>query len=154
MYHDLMVFFAAAVRTSTPLLLAAIGLIYGQRAGVRNIGGEGMMLMGALMGVAGSYYTGSAWAGVFFAGVAGFLISLIFAFMVVTARAYAPVIGTAINLLGLGLSTTLARFIFGMNVTMPRVAAFSAHRIPVLCEIPILGPIVFRQNPLVYLRKR
>ncbi|MEL7608108.1 MAG: ABC transporter permease [Bacillota bacterium] len=150
MYQEVITFFAAAVRTSTPLLIAALGLIYGQRAGVRNIGAEGMMLIGALVGVAGSYYTGNPWIGALLASLAGALTASIFAFLVVTARAYPPVCGTAINLFGLGLSTVLARVIFGMNTTMPEIPSFSRLSVPVLSGIPFLGPVLFQQNPLVY----
>lgn len=151
MYQEIVTFFTAAVRTSTPLLIAALGLLYGQRAGIRNIGAEGMMLIGAIVGVAGSYYTGNPWIGALLAAIAGALTSSIFAFLVVTARAYPPVCGTAINLFGLGISTTLARVIFGMNTKMPEIPSFSPLAVPVLSEIPFLGPVIFRQNPLVYL---
>ncbi len=150
MYNEAIIFFAAAVRTSTPLLIAALGLLYGSRAGIRNIGAEGMMLIGAIVGVAGSYYTGNPWVGALLASLSGALTSLIFAFLVVTAGAYPPVCGTAINLFGLGVSTVLARVIFGMNTTMPIIASFSKINVPLLSKLPVLGPILFQQNPLVY----
>lgn len=143
-------FLSADLRTATPILLAALGLVYGERAGIVNIGAEGMMLVGALAGVAGSYFLGNAWygalAGMFFGG----LIALIFAYLTITVKADQVVVGAAINILGLGLTTSFARVIFGVNTAPPKIDSFTPVAVPVLSKIPVLGPVLFQQSALVY----
>lgn len=144
-------FIAADFRTATPLILAGMGLVFSSRAGIVNIGVEGMMLVGALAGVAGSWWFGSAWYGALFAMVMAGIISLIFAYLSVTVKADQIVIGAAINILGLGLTTTFARTLFGLNTAPPEVASFEIISVPVLSNIPIIGPAFFQQNALVYI---
>lgn len=144
-------FLTVTVRCATPILFAAIGLVLMARGGIVNIGAEGMMLAGSLAAVAGSYYLGSAWAGVLVAAVISGLLGVLFAYFTVTLRANQMVTGTAINILGLGLTSTLDRAIFGINTTPPKIAAFKTYAIPVLSRIPVLGPAVFAQTPPVYL---
>ncbi len=144
-------FIAADFRTATPLILAGMGLVFSSRAGIVNIGVEGMMLVGALAGVAGSWWFGSAWYGALFAMAMASIISLIFAYLSVTVKADQIVIGAAINILGLGLTTTFARTLFGLNTAPPAIDSFSIIAIPVLSQIPFIGQAFFRQNALVYL---
>ena len=143
-------FVRADLRSATPILLAAIGLVYMERSGVVNIGVEGMMLVGTLAAVVGSYYFGSAWIGALIAMLASGLMGLLFAFLVVTVRANQVVVGMAINILGLGLTTSLARIIFGVNSAPPQISTFKPVIIPVFSEIPIIGPAIFNQMALVY----
>lgn len=144
-------FLAVDLRTATPILLAATGLVFMERSGVVNIGAEGMMLIGSLAGVVGSYYFGSAWIGLLVAALSGGIIGLIFAYLVVTVRANQVVTGTAVNILGLGLTTSFARVIFGVNTAPPQIDAFKAYAVPLLSRIPVLGPAVFHQMPPVYI---
>lgn len=144
-------FLATDIRTATPILLAAIGLIFMGRSGIVNIGAEGKMLIGALAGVAGSYYLNSAWLGMLVAMLCGGLVGLLFAYLVVTLKASQVVIGAAINILGLGLTTTFARVIFGVNLAPPQIDTFKPMIIPVLSNIPILGHAIFKQMPVVYI---
>ncbi|MEW6621521.1 MAG: ABC transporter permease [Bacillota bacterium] len=144
-------FLGTDLRTATPILLAAIGLIFMARSGIVNIGAEGMMLIGALAGAAGSYYLGSAWLGLLTAMLFGGLIGLLFAYLVVTIKASQVVIGAAINILGLGLTTAFARIIFGINTAPPEISSFQIVPIPFLSQIPIIGPALFNQYILVYL---
>lgn len=144
-------FIATDLRTATPLILGGIGLVFSSRAGIVNIGVEGMMLVGALAGVLGSWWFGSAWYGALFAMCMSALIALLFAYLSVTVKADQIVIGAAINILGLGLTTTFARALFGLNVAPPRVDNFAALQIPVLSNIPYLGRAFFQQSALVYL---
>jgi ABC-type uncharacterized transport system permease subunit len=149
--RELTNFLAADVRTAVPLLLAATGLIFSERAGIVNIGAEGMMLIGALAGVVGSYWLGSAWLGVLVAGLTGAVLGLTFGFLVVTARADQVVIGAAFNILGLGLTTSLARVIFGVNISPPPIDHFEPVALPLLSRIPVLGEVLFHQTGLTYL---
>jgi simple sugar transport system permease protein len=144
-------FLAADIRTATPILLAALGLVYGERSGVVNIGAEGMMLTGALAGVAGSYYLGSAWYGALAGMLCGALISLIFAYLTITVKADQVVVGAAINILGLGITTSFARVMFGVNTAPPKIDSFTPVAVPVLSKIPVIGPVFFQQNALVYI---
>lgn len=143
-------FLAADVRTAIAVLIAALGFIYSERAGVVNIGAEGIMLTGSLAGVVGSFYFGNVWYGVLLAMLTGALIALVFAFLTITGRTDQVVVGAAINIFGLGLTTTLARVIFGVNTAPPKIDAFTNISIPILSKIPIFGNAVFNQNALAY----
>lgn len=144
-------FLGADIRTAVPLLIAATGLIFSERAGIVNIGVEGMMLIGSLAGVVGSYFLGSAWLGVLVAILSGIICGLFFAYLVVSAQADQVVIGAAFNILGLGVTTSFARVIFGVNTAPPSIDSFHPVSLPVLSKIPVLGPILFNQTELVYL---
>ena len=149
--EQIIAFLSADIRTAAPLLIAALGLLFNSRAGIVNIGGEGVMLVGAFSGVAFSYLSGSAWLGLLMAGITGMLVGLLFAFMVITAHSDQTVVGTAINILGLALTTALTRILFGVNTAQPQIDAFSNVAIPVVSKIPVIGEVFFNQNVFVYL---
>jgi general nucleoside transport system permease protein len=135
-------------RLATPLIFAATGEAICERAGVLNIGIEGMMLIGAFFGFAATYATGDLALG-FGSGMAsGLLAAVVFAVFAVTIKANQIVVGVAINLLGLGLTSFLFRTYFvstGRGVDIAR-----SLDIPFLSDIPYLGAALFRQNFLVY----
>jgi simple sugar transport system permease protein len=139
--------FAAAIASGTAILFACLGEILAERAGVLNLGVEGMMLMGALGGFAMTWWTGSPWLGVIAAMVAGGLMSLIHALLTITLQANQVVSGLALTLFGGGLSAFLGQPLVGQAAP----AAFVRVPIPVLVDIPVLGPILFRQDMLTYL---
>jgi general nucleoside transport system permease protein len=143
-------FVVAMIRFSTPLLGASLGEIISERAGVVNIGLEGMMLCGALAAVLGSYFTGSPWVGLAAAIFAGTLVALVQAFFSVSLAVDQVVVGMALNIGSLGLTTYANRQVFGI-IDKPLVAAFNPISIPVLSDIPVIGPILFQQSALVYL---
>jgi len=151
MLEQLTNFLAADVRTAIPVLIAALGFIFSERAGVVNIGAEGIMLTGALAGVVGSFYLGNAWYGVLLAMVMGALIATVFAFLTITGRADQVVVGAAVNIFGLGFTTTLARIVFGVNTAPPKIDAFTSIPIPFLSKIPIIGNVIFNQNAIAYI---
>jgi|YNPNPStandDraft_1061719.scaffolds.fasta_scaffold22285_1 ABC-type uncharacterized transport system permease subunit len=142
---------SAGVRLAAPLLMAALGEIITERSGLLNIGIEGMLLLGALFAVFGSDVSGSPWIGALSAMLTGAIIGLIFAFITVTLAGDQVVTGTAINILALGLSTYLFRLAYGLEGFSHEVASFQPLALPVLSQIPFLGPILFRQTLLVYL---
>ncbi len=144
-------FLAADIRTAVPILLAALGYIFSERAGMVNIGAEGTMLIGALAGVVGSYLTSSVWLGALVSMFFGALISLLFAYLTITVKAEQIVVGAAINIMGLGLTTFVARIIFGVNTPPPKIESFASVLVPGLAKIPLIGPVLFQQSALVYI---
>ena len=142
---------AATIRIATPVLLAALGEMVAERTGVYNMGLEGTMLMGAFIGYFGAYQTGSLWLGVACAMLTGGLISLLFAFIVITMKVEQIVTGLAFNLLGAGLSIFWLRSAFAGQDVTPTIPFFDTLPIPFLSDIPVLGPIFFDQKLLTYL---
>ncbi len=142
---------AASVRLATPILFAALGEIFTERAGILNLGLEGIMLMGALSGFLGAFWTGSLWVGVLAAILTGLLFGLLMGFMSITVKANQVVAGLGITILGSGLSTLLFRLAFGLRTTPPTLDIFPVVPIPLLSDLPVLGPVLFQHNVLVYL---
>ena len=142
---------AATVRLSTPILFASLGEVLAERAGVLNIGLEGMMLMGALGGFLGSRATGNPWVGVLAGMVAGATLAWAFAYLTVTLAVDQVVCGITVNLLALGLTSFAFRVIYGVRSLIPSATPLTEWPVPGLAAVPALGPILFRQNPLVYL---
>ncbi|MEO8437477.1 MAG: ABC transporter permease [Chloroflexota bacterium] len=144
---DLTNVLAAGVATGTVLLFAAIGEIFAERAGVLNLGVEGMMLIGAVAGFTIGVSTGNPWLGVAVGMLAGGLLSLVHAVMTISLRADQVVSGLALTFLGTGLARVL-----GEGVSSARnVALIPQLTIPVLSDIPLIGPIFFtEQRALVY----
>lgn len=144
-------FFEAMMRLAIPILLAAIGGMFNERAGVLNIGLEGMMLAGAFVGFTVAYLSGSIWLGALCGAGAGAALGGGLSFYAVVLGANQVVVGIALNLLMVGTTSFAYRAVFGMGTAAPRIDSFQVIRVPILSDIPILGPLVFRQTPLVYL---
>ncbi len=142
---------ASAIRYATPLVFAALGGLFSERSGVVNIGLEGLMLISAFTGVVGAYFSGNVLVGLLFALAGGLVFALIHALMSVTFEADQIISGTAINLLALGGTAFLMVLIFGSGGTSPRIAGFDELPIPLLSQIPVVGPALFNHSPLVYL---
>ena len=142
---------ASTIRNSTPLIFAALGGMFSERSGVVNIGLEGLMLISAFAGVVGASLSGSALVGLGFALAAGLIFALIHALMSITFEADQIISGTAINLLALGGTGFLMVQIFGSGGTSPRVPGFEEVAIPLISDIPLIGPALFNQSLLVYL---
>jgi ABC-type uncharacterized transport system permease subunit len=142
---------ASTIRNATPLIFAALGGMFSERSGVVNIGLEGLMLISAFAGVVGAFLSGSALVGLGFGLAAGLLFALIHALMCITFEADQIISGTAINLLALGGTGFLMVLIFGSGGTSPRVSGFKEVAIPLLSDIPLIGPALFNQSLLIYL---
>jgi len=140
-------------RFITPILLAALGGLICERAGVFNIALEGLMLTGAFFAVAGSYHAQNAFAGVLAAMVAGALVAFIFAALAIGLRGNMIVIGIALNLLVAGGTVFLLRTMFDVRGAFqdPRIAGLGKITLPVVDQIAILGPILSGHSWVVYL---
>lgn len=137
---------AAGIRLGTPILLAGLGEVFGQRSGVLNLGIEGMMAVGALAGFVGTYYTGQPWISFLLGSAAGGLLSMVHAVIVVTLRADQVISGVALTFLGTGIAMLLGRPFVGH-----RIEGLSTAPIPLLSEIPIIGRILFQHNIMIYI---
>ncbi len=144
-------FFYAMIRMASPIILAAMGEVMLERAGIFNLGLEGMMLFGAFFAVLGSFLFHSAWAGVALAMMVGVLLGLLFGWAVISIRANQAVTGTAINILALGMTSMLARMIWGVMDVPLSVSSIDVFAIPLLHKMPLLGYVLFQHSPLVYL---
>lgn len=138
---------AAAITAGTPLLLAAQGELLTERAGILNLGVEGMMLVGAVSGFIAVQISGNPWIGLLFAMIAGGILASVHGFLSIRLRANQVVSGLALTIFGAGLSGFLGKSYIGV----PAVAKFSKLPLGSLGDIPFLGPILFQQDPLVYL---
>ena len=143
--------FTAMIRAATPILYAALGGIFSERCGVLNIALEGIMLLSAFWAVVGSYYTGNPWLGVLLGVVGGSVASLIHAFMSIHLRADQAIVGTGINILGAGLPNFLLLKFFGRQGLSPIVERIGEWRIPIIADLPVIGPIIGTHSPLVYI---
>ena len=139
----------AAIRLAAPLVLAATGETVAERAGVINIGLEGMMLSGAFAGYAIGAATGDPWLGMLGALVVGVLVGLLTALVTVIGKADQIVVGVGLNLLALGATTFLFRDLF--SESEPKVGPIARWELPVLSDLPVVGEALFHQSPLVYL---
>jgi ABC-type uncharacterized transport system permease subunit len=130
---------------STPLLLAALGELVAERSGVLNLGVEGMMIMGAVTGFIATYETGQPFLGILASIAAGMLTASLFAFVTLVLVANQVASGLALTLLGIGVSALIGEsYANKPGIRLPRLD------VPVLGDIPFVGPVVFGQDPLVY----
>ena len=145
-------FLAATVRMATPLLIAALGLVVSERAGLMNIGVEGTMLSGAFAAFAIASFTGSYWVGMLAGIIAGGVMGMIFAVTSIHFKAPQIVIGCAINMLGSGLTAVLfRRLFFDAETGGSQVNSFPTLAIPGLSQIPVIGEMLFSHNIIVYI---
>jgi len=136
---------SGAVVSGTPLLYATLAEVIGQRAGVVNLGLEGVMLVGAVTGFVTMVHTGSAAAGVLAAALAGAALNALFAWLVIDRRANQLATGLALMFAGVGLSALLgARYVGRPIAGLPELP------LPGLASIPVLGPALFTHDLLVY----
>ena len=137
---------AATLQAGTPILYATLGEIFTEKAGVLNLGVEGIMLCGALAGFAVAKVTGSPVCGILAAGGAGSLLAMIHGIVCLWFLGNQVVSGLALTILGTGLANYLGTPFVGIDAP-----GFQLLPIPVLSDIPYLGPIMFQQNLLVYI---
>ena len=147
---------ALGIPFSVALLLASLGEMFNQRAGVFNLGCEGIMAMGAFLGMLVPYCVGHGGPvpetfnvlGLLLAMAVGALLGILFGLVVVSFRAPQGIAGIGLQMFGVGTAGTLFRHFVGGTQSVPGIDRLP---IPVLSEIPFLGPVLFSHNPLVYL---
>ena len=145
----LAVFFGSSLRLAAPLLLAGIGEMVSERAGVVNMSVEGMMLTGAFAAAVGSWATGNPFLGLLIGIVAVQPIALLQAYLSNTLRANQIVTGIGINILVLGATTLAYREIFGAR-SRSEIPGLEKVDLPGLAQIPVFGPAIFHQVWLLY----
>jgi len=142
---------AAAVRIASPLIFATLGELICERAGVLNLGIEGIMTAGAFAGWLTVFLGGDLWFGVLVAALVGAAFGLLHGFLVVPLGLSQHVTGIGITLLAMSLSYYAYRLSFPQVTSPPKIEPFQPWAIPLLSEIPVLGEALFRQTPLTYL---
>jgi ABC-type uncharacterized transport system permease subunit len=138
---------ASGIRLATPYLYATLGETFGQRSGLVNLGVDGIMLMGAYVAFYTAFNTGSPILGLLAAIVIGGIMGALMAFFSVTLKAQQGISGIGVYLFGLGMSNLLFRKTLG---TVETVSGFPPIHFPVLSDLPVIGPIFFDHNVLVY----
>ena len=144
-------FWAAAVRIASPLIFATMGELICERAGVLNLGIEGIMVVGAFAGWMAVYSGTGLWVGVGVAMAAGMLFGLLHATLTVPFGLSQHVVGLGITLLATSSAYYAYRLALPEVSSPPRITPFQPYEIPLLSEIPILGQALFHQTPLTYL---
>jgi len=137
---------AATLNAGTVLAIAALGLLINERAGVINLGAEGLMLVAAIAGFATAVGTGSEWIAFGAGALAGGALAALFGLLVIWLNTNQVATGLALSLFGSGFSAFI-----GTGYVQEKLGEKAQHAIPFLTDIPFLGPMLFRQHPMVYL---
>lgn len=135
----------AAIASGTPVALAGLGLLLNERAGVLNLGAEGLMLMAAVTGFAVAFHTGSDVAAFAAGAGAGALAAAVFGAMVIGLNTNQYATGLALSLFGAGLSAFV-----GVGLVGKKLEDRTLFEVPVLSELPFVGPVFFQQHPMAY----
>ena len=144
-------FWAATIRIVSPLIFGTLGELICERAGVLNLGIEGIMTVGAMSGWMWVYQGGGLWGGVVFAAAMGALFGLLHAAFTVHLGLSQHVTGIGITLFASALSYFVYRMLLPSATTPPKIVPFDEVAIPVLSDLPIIGEALFNQSPLTYL---
>lgn len=143
-------FLAGAVRMAVPLMVAGVGEVVSERAGILNIGLEGMMLAGAFGSVVGASFTGSAWIGLLWGIAAAVIVVLPHGLVAIRFGGDQVVSGVALNITVLGITSFLARVLFGVDRDV-QVARLGSLSLGPLSELPVIGPVLLSQGAVLYL---
>ncbi len=144
-------FLGAAVVAGTPLVLATLGELITEKSGSLNLGVEGMMYMGAIIGFTTGLQTGSPFFAFIGAALAGILGAMIFGFVTITLRANQIVTGLTLTMFGTGFAGFIGTPIIGERAPQKIIDTFVKVKLPLLGDIPVIGEIFFNQDYLVYL---
>lgn len=144
--------FGGAVALAVPLVFGAMSGVIGERAGVVNIAIDGQLLAGAFAAALVGSMTGSVWAGVLAASVAGLLVALLLGVFAITYLVDQIIVGVVLNVLVIGLTSFLFSEVLAPNAaSLNSPPRFQSVAIPLLGDIPLIGPVLFRQTLVVYL---
>lgn len=141
----------ATLRLSVPLTFGSIGELFNERAGILNLGIEGIMSLSASSAFLIVKYTNNLWLGMLIGGLIGIIVSLIFGVLVINLKLNQHVCGIGLGFIYMGISYYLYRFFIGIPPVPPTIKTFANLEIPILKNIPILGDIIFKQNVFFYL---
>jgi ABC-type uncharacterized transport system permease subunit len=144
--NELALLVAATLAAGTPLAIAGIGLLVNERAGVLNLGAEGLMLVAAVAGFATGLSTGSELAALGAGALAGALVAALYGWLVIWLNTNQYATGLAVSLFGSGFSAFVGIGFVGKKLEESQVGG-----VPLLRDLPLLGPALFRQHPVVYL---
>lgn len=137
---------AATLNAGTVLALAGLGLLINERAGIVNLGAEGMMLVAAVAGFAATVHSGNDWLGFAAGAMAGALMAAAFGLLVIWLNANPYACGLALSLFGAGLSAFV-----GIRYTQEKLGPRTDYGVPLFENLPFVGPAFFRQHPMVYI---
>jgi len=137
---------AATLASGTVLAFAALGLLINERAGIVNLGAEGMMLVAAIAGFATAFHTGNDWLAFAAGAGAGALLAAAFGVLVIWLNTNQYATGLALSLFGAGFSAFV-----GIGYTREKLGEHATFQIPFLADLPFVGPALFRQHPMVYI---
>jgi ABC-type uncharacterized transport system permease subunit len=141
----------STIRLATPLIYTSLGEMFSERAGLINIGLEGIMVIGAMSGFFGAYLTHNGWIGLLFGLIGGILINMIFAFATVSLNGDQIVNGMVLNILAIGIASFIYRSAFGIKGEPTEIQGFKELAIPFLHKIPYVGEALFTHTAPVYL---
>jgi simple sugar transport system permease protein len=144
--NELALLLAATLSAGTPLALAGLGLLLNERAGVLNLGAEGIMLVAAVAGFGTALLTGNEWAALGVGAVVGALVAGLFAWLVIWLNTNQYATGLAISLFGSGFSAFV-----GIDLVGKQLVEAPQGSVPLLRDLPFLGEALFKQHPVVYL---
>jgi len=142
---------ASVIRIATPLIFATLGELICERAGVLNLGIEGIMTIGAMAGWIWVYQGGELWGGVVFVAIVGMLFGFLHSILVVYLGLSQHVSGIGITLLASSISYYAYTMLIPFSTTPPKIVPFSTFEVPVLSSIPLIGDAFFNQSALTYL---
>jgi general nucleoside transport system permease protein len=144
--NEIALLIAATLSSGTPLALAGLGLLINEKVGVVNLGAEGMMLIAAVVGFAAAFHSGSATVAFAAAAAAGAVTAGLFGALVIWLNTNQYATGLAVSLFGGGFSAFV-----GVGYIGKTLEGRSMHSIPLLGDLPFVGPALFQQHPMVYL---
>jgi len=142
---------ARALTMSTPLLFGSLSEVIAERSGVMVTAIEGIFLIGAWGGFVGTYVSGSYTIGMIVAMISGIIVAAIYGIVAIFMKQHQVVTGTALNILVAGFCTYFQRVLFGVPTSPLKITPLPKLPIPLLSDIPVLGPIFFQQNILTYI---
>jgi simple sugar transport system permease protein len=144
--NEIALLLAATLASGTPLAIAGLGLLLNEKAGILNLGAEGMMLVAAIAGFAAAFYSGSDIVAFAAGAAAGAVLAAIFALLVIWLNTNQYATGLAMSLFGAGFSAFV-----GVGLVGKKLSDRAPFEVPFLADIPFVGPAFFKQHPMVYL---